>query len=112
VAGTRSATLELVDLDVDGDLDVLTSTVGSAVSGSLCVSLGDGAGGFFGPIVYTTPPAGRSLAVGFLNADSFPDAVVAGSIAGSVVVALGGARWLRADHERSDGPLPGGVRGR
>lgn len=67
-------TLRLADVNRDGKED-LVSAISSPSSNSVDIQLGDGTGAFAAPVVYPSPQA-YALAVGDLDHDGWPDAVV------------------------------------
>lgn len=73
------------DIDLDGDLDLLTA---QPFGGTISILLNT-AGTFAAPIALAAGASTMSLAVGDLNGDSFPDIVVANGTPKTVTVLLG-----------------------
>lgn len=94
--GDIGATIELADINHDGNLDIISSGVDledaddsgiADVAGNLVsVLLGDGTGHFGQERVYRGEPSMVSLAVGDLNDDGFPDILTANQGSNSVSV--------------------------
>jgi hypothetical protein len=66
----------LADMDGDGRPDVVTVDLQDQETGTVSVSLSDGAGGFLAPVHYAVGAGAQWLAVGDLNGDGHPDVVV------------------------------------
>ncbi|MEM9456818.1 MAG: FG-GAP-like repeat-containing protein [Myxococcota bacterium] len=78
-AGDGPWRARLLDMDLDGDLDIVTANTNSS---DVTILLNDGAGIFGTPMIFETDigwdgSTPRGLAVGDINADTIPDAVVA-----------------------------------
>lgn len=72
-AGSAPTGLALADLNLDGNLDVV---VPNNRSSDASVMLGDGLGSLFPPRVFVADQEPLGVAVGLVNADAAPDAVV------------------------------------
>jgi hypothetical protein len=96
--GDIAATLQLVDLNGDGKLDIVTSGallegaggpgIGDQAGNLISVLFGDGAGHFSPGGVYRGEPTMVGMAVGDLNGDGFPDVVTANQGSNSASVFL------------------------
>ncbi|RTQ53430.1 VCBS repeat-containing protein [Hymenobacter gummosus] len=97
--GLSAQTLRRADMNRDGRADVLVVNQAQPAGQGLSVLFGDGTGGFSAPTLSATGnPAPYDVAVGDLNGDGRPDAVVANLDDGNVGVLLGqaAAPWLGA----------------
>ena len=96
--GDVATTIQLVDLNADGHLDIVTSGlidyglggpgIGDLAGNTVSVLLGDGAGNFAEGRIYRGEPSMVGIAVGDLNEDGFPDVVTANQITNSASVYL------------------------
>jgi hypothetical protein len=77
--GLAPQAVALADLDGDGDQDVVTVDLADQFTGTVTVSLNDGAGGFAPSVSYPVGAGASWLAVADLNHDSRPDVVVSNS---------------------------------
>jgi len=67
-----------VDLDDDGDLDLVGWATPGSTPPHLAVALNDGAGGFPPATAYVSSGSVRDVVIADMNADTVPDVVVAG----------------------------------
>ena len=73
----------------DGNVDIVVANYGSDTAG-LAVLLGNGNGAFGAATTYgTTIGAVKGLALGDINQDGYPDAVISSGTAGQVAILLG-----------------------
>jgi hypothetical protein len=96
--GDIGVTLQLIDMNHDGKLDVVTSGavissfggigIGAVAGNDVSVLLGDGTGHFGSGRVYRGEPSMYGLAVGDVNGDGYPDVVTANQDSNSVSVFL------------------------
>jgi hypothetical protein len=91
--------LDLVDLDLDGDLDIVTS---NWRSNSVTVVRNAGDGTFLTPMVFAVGYSPEALHVGDLDRDARPDIAVAHGD-GAVTILLNRSRVPRSDDETGDG---------
>jgi len=84
--------LAVLDLNTDGRKDVVVTNynAGAPAAANVSVLLGT-ATGFAAAVHYTTGTGARNVAMGDLNGDGRPDAVVANRVAGTVSVLMGSA---------------------
>lgn len=85
-ANPRPKSIEMADLNADGNLDIVTAL---AISNTIAVQLGDGAGGFAQAVEFPATSNPQDLAIGDVNADGIPDVVVTENGAGRVVLLVG-----------------------
>jgi VCBS repeat protein len=96
--GDVGGTIQLVDLNRDGNLDIVTSGVfltglgrvgiGDLGGNLVSVLLGDGTGHFSRGGLYRAEPSMFGSAVGDLNGDGFPDLITANEVSNSSTVFL------------------------
>lgn len=89
-AGSNTESVAIADLNGDGNADLVAANVFSLLNqNNVSVLLGDGAGGF-GPVnTFTAGTRPRSIAVGDMNGDGKPDAVVGNADSNNVSVLVG-----------------------
>jgi hypothetical protein len=91
--GDRPAGIAVVDLNLDGKLDVIEANdTGSGHAGSVGVLLGKGDGTFESFTSFATATGSHAVAVSDLNGDGLPDVVVAAKDQNSVSVLLNTTR--------------------
>jgi len=88
VSGNGPNEVQLVDLNNDGNLDILAS---AAVSDQITISFGNGDGSFKRGVSYTAGDAPWQQGVGDFNGDSIIDIAVASTLDGQVSILLGNA---------------------
>lgn len=84
-SGTAPYAVEIVDVDGDGDRDLLTANIESDGPNSISVIKNLGAGIFAAPINYPVGEDPTNIATGDFNGDSRPDIVVPNSGSGQQV---------------------------
>ena len=89
--GLAPIALAVADLNRDNRLDLIVAngSVGNTTGRSITVLLGNGAGGFGGPIAYATAPSPYAIVTADFNRDGAIDLAVAGAGSNSVSVLLG-----------------------
>lgn len=113
-AGNGPRGIDVMDMDGDGDLDVVAS---NTISDDVAVLLNDGAGGLAAPMVFESRIGydgedPRAIALGDVNDDGIPDAVVSNQDTSDVTVVAGLGAGLLAPAQTtalSAGTSPRGV---
>ena len=86
---TSPRNVALGDVNRDGNVDIVAANCGLGTAG-LAVLLGSGNGSFGPATTYgTTIGAVKGLALGDINQDGYPDAVISSGTAGQVAILLG-----------------------
>ena len=85
--GTDPTVAKLIDINGDGNLDIITSD--GAANGSVSVLLGDGSGQFNSRTDYQVGPNASGLAIGDVNGDGKLDIISGSFAARSMTILLG-----------------------
>jgi flagellin-like hook-associated protein FlgL len=85
-SGTNAVTSTLVDVNHDGNLDLITA---DSSTGSVRIALGNGNGGFTNNVTYTYGSGVTGVAVGDVNGDGVADIVTADAGTNTVSILLG-----------------------
>lgn len=109
--GLNAYSVQVGDLDGDGDLDFVAANLGtgSVLNNTVSVRLNDGTGSFSGGSELITGTDPSSLALGDLDGDGDLDFVCANYFANTISVRLNdGTAIFRPPSGNGDVPLPGG----